>query len=246
MITRLKTWLLLYVLALSTACSMAADSSADDSDEPLRVCILSGCKTYKSEQSLPPFEKWLEENYHVRCTHLARKGDDDLPGLEALDRCDVALIFFKRMNLRDEQLKRFQDYVLSGRPIVAVRTASHAVQTWLEFDAKVLGGNYQGHGHRGIATQIEVLPAGKQHPVLAGVKLTTAPGPLYRNAGHAQDIEILMTGAAAGHTEPIAWTRELQGGRIFYTSLGNVETFEQPDFRRMLANALFWTARREP
>ena len=46
----------------------------------------------------------------------------------------MAFIFFKRMQLAGEQLERFQKYVLSGRPIVAVRTASHAVQNWLEFD----------------------------------------------------------------------------------------------------------------
>ena len=55
-----------------------------------------------------------------------------------------------------------------------------------------------------------------------------------------------MNGSIEGHTEPIAWTRNYKGGRIFYTSLGNVETFEQPDFRRMIANALYWTANQKP
>jgi type 1 glutamine amidotransferase len=32
---------------------------------------------------------------------------------------------------------------------------------------------------------------------------------------------------------------------VFYTSLGAQPTFAEPNFRRMLANALFWTARRE-
>jgi type 1 glutamine amidotransferase len=54
-----------------------------------------------------------------------------------------------------------------------------------------------------------------------------------------------VTGSNPGQTEPIAWTRDYKGSRVFYTSLGNGETFEDKNFRRLLANALFWTTRRE-
>jgi type 1 glutamine amidotransferase len=214
--------------------------------EPLAVCILSGCNTYHSEESLPPFQKYLEDNYNVRCVRVVRQADDDLPGLERLDDCDVALVFIKRMQLSGEQLERFQKYATSGRPIVAVRTASHAVQTWLEFDREVLGGNYQGHYDRGITTSVKVVEKSKEHAVLAGVDVADVPDPLYKNSGHAKDIDVLLTGAIPGHPpEPLAWTRPYKNGRVFYTSLGAEETFEQAWFRRMLANALFWTADRD-
>jgi hypothetical protein len=232
-----------WLVAVLTAATSAA---ADDAAAPLRVCILSGCPTYHSEKSLPPFQEWLEKNYPVKCTRLVRKATDDLPGLEALDTCDVALVFFKRMELKGEQLERFQKYVRSGRPIVGVRTASHAVQTWLEFDREILGGNYTGHYAAGPPTKIEVVETAKGHPILAGVELASAPGPLYKNTGHAADVTVLLRGSIPEHTEPIAWTRDFRGGRIFYTELGNPETFKEPGFRRMLANALFWTAKREP
>jgi type 1 glutamine amidotransferase len=220
--------------------------SAADATQPLRVCILSGCDTYNSEESLPPFQEWLERNYHVKCTRLIRKAEDDLPGLEKLDGCDVALVFIKRMQLKGTQLEQFKKYVTSGRPIVGVRTASHAVQTWLAFDHEVLGGNYQGHYDKGPATQVEVDPAAKAHPILAGVKLTSVNDALYKNAGHSTDINILLRGNIAGKpAEALAWTREYQGSRVFYTSLGAQDTFKETDFRCMLANALFWTAGRE-
>jgi type 1 glutamine amidotransferase len=46
-------------------------------------------------------------------------------------------------------------------------------------------------------------------------------------------------------SEPVAWTNTYKGGRIFYTSLGNVDDFKNPNFRRMLLNALFWAAERQ-
>jgi type 1 glutamine amidotransferase len=220
--------------------------AAADASPPLRICILSGCDTYDSEESLPPFQEFLEKNYNVRCTRVVKQSGDNLPGLEHLDNCDVALVFIKRMNLAGEQLEQFQKYVTSGRPVVAVRTASHAVQTWLEFDHEVLGGNYQGHHPVGPVTKIDVAEGAAEHPVLVGVDLTEAKDALYKNAGHADDLHMLLRGTIPGEpTEALAWTRDYKGGRVFYTSLGAQDTFQLPAFRRMLVNALFWTADRD-
>jgi type 1 glutamine amidotransferase len=221
-------------------------ASAAEPGKPLTVCILSGSDTYQSEESLPPFQKFLEQNYNLRTTRIVKQAVDDLPGLEQLDHCDVALVYIKRMKLSGEQLERFKKHALPGRPIVGVRTASHAVQTWLEFDQEVLGGNYHGHHPKGPTCDIKLRPGAELHPILRGVKLTSVGDALYKNEGHASDIEILLDGSIAGQpAEPIAWTRQHKGGRIFYTSLGAQDTFELPDFRRLLAQALFWTAGRE-
>lgn len=234
------------VLICGLAILHAGVAAADELARPLKVCILSGCDTYNSEASLPPFQKFLEANYNVQCTRVVKQAVDDLPGLERLDDCDVAFVFIKRMQLQGEQLEQFKKYATSGRPIVAVRTASHAVQTWLEFDKEVLGGNYKSHHPVGRVTRISVTSAGSAHPILAGVELTTVNDALYKNVGHADDIQVLLEGTIPGQpTEPLAWTRDYQEGRIFYTSLGADDTFITPAYRRMLANALFWTARRD-
>lgn len=230
--------LILALAGLSASTAVAA--------EPLRICLLSGCNTYNSEESLPPFQKYLEDNYNVRCTRIVRQANDDLPDLEKLDDCDVAFVFIKRMQLKGEQLERFKKYVTSGKPVVGVRTASHAVQTWLDFDHEVLGGNYKSHHPAGPVTTIDVASDAKKHPVLAGVELTTVNDSLYKNEGHATDINVLLHGTIPSQpTEAVAWTREYKGGRVFYTSLGAQDTFQLPGFRRMLANALFWTSGRE-
>jgi type 1 glutamine amidotransferase len=235
-----------HVLVVAGVAALSTMTNCVVAAEPLKVCILSGSDTYRSDLSLPPFAKFLEANYNVRTTTLEKKAVDDLPGLEQLDSCDVAFIYIKRMKLDGEQLAKFQAYAQSGRPIVAVRTASHAVQTWLEFDQLVLGGNYKGHHAVGPVTTIDVAADAAPHPILAGVALKSATDSLYKNAGHATDINVLLRGTIPGApSEALAWTREYKGGRIFYTSLGSQETFENPDFRRMLVNALFWTARRD-
>src|SRR6202011_1130214 len=95
--------------------------------------------------SLAAFQKHLEANYPVTCTRAFRKTDDDLPGLVNLENCDVMLLFTRRLTIKGKQLEVVQAYCKAGKPIVALRTASHAFQNWLELDREVLGGNYKGH-----------------------------------------------------------------------------------------------------
>ena len=233
---------MVFILGFASVASMGQLAA----EEPLRVLILSGCPTYKSEESLPPFQQWLEANYNVTCERLTHNGQE-FPSLEKLDHCDVLFVFFKRLGLQGEQLEQFKKYVTSGKPVVGVRTASHAVQTWLDFDREVLGGNYQGHYDAGLPCNLKARAGAEQHPILQGVELPTVKDALYKNAGHSDDINVLFDGDITGQSpEIVAWTRERNGGRVFYTSLGAPDTFELPGFRRMLANALFWTAKRAP
>jgi type 1 glutamine amidotransferase len=219
--------------------------AADDA-KPLKVCLISGSLEYKSDESLAALQKYLESKYNVKCSRAFRKSDDDLPGLDNLETCDVALFFTRRLTIQGEQLERVKKYCQAGKPVVGVRTASHGFQNWLAFDKEVLGGNYKNHYGAGPATDIAIPEKTKGHPILEGVGAFKGVGSLYRNTGIAADAEVLMTGTIPEHTEPIAWARVHNGGRVFYTSLGHPKDFEDENFRRLLTNALFWTAKRKP
>jgi putative membrane-bound dehydrogenase-like protein len=214
-------------------------------DKRLKVCLVSGSLEYDSDASLAAFQKYLEENYPVICTRAFRKTDDDLPGLESLESCDVMLLFTRRLTIRGEQLDRVKAYCKAGKPIVAVRTASHAFQNWLELDKEVLGGNYKGHYGDGPPTHVAFADKAKSHAILTGVKPFQGAGSLYKNPSLADDTEVLLTGSIPDHTEPLAWTRIHNGGRVFYTSLGHPKDFQDDNFKRLLVNALFWTARHD-
>ena len=239
-------FLLLLLWLVSSWLGLPSSGSAA---EPLHVCLISGSEEYKSHESLAALQKYLEENYTVRCSRAFAQNEKDssLPGLENLDDADVMLLFARRIPLEGKDLERIKTYCQSGKPIVGVRTASHAIQTWLEFDKLVLGGNYKGHYGEGPLTEILIQPEQKGHPVLHGFSPWKSEASLYKNNGLADDVTLLMTGKLPdGTTEPLTWTRNYKGGRVFYTSLGHPADFEQESFRRMLAHALFWTAKREP
>jgi putative heme-binding domain-containing protein len=216
-----------------------------DTTPKLKVLLISGSLEYKSDDSLAAFQKHLEANYAVECLRAFRKTDEDVPGLEQLDHCDVAVFFTRRLKIDGKQLEMVKKYATSGKPIVAIRTASHGFQNWLAMDKEVLGGDYQNHYGHDQKTSLKLTEAGEKHPVLSGVKPFPATGGLYKNPNVAKDVTVLMMGSIPDHTEPVTWVREYKGGRVFYTSLGHPDDFKDPNFVRMLTNAVFWTAKRE-
>ena len=227
------------LMFLSVTAGAGDKSSAD---HPLRVSMFSGAAEYKSDQTLSEFKRFLEQRYDAQCTLNVATNDRDLPGVEQLDTCDVILVFTRRLNVPPEQLARIKKYMESGKGVVGVRTASHAFQTWLEFDHEVLGGDYKGHATDKPA-RVSINPAAKDHPVLARVEPFTTSGKLYTNARPASDITILLTATTEDDTQPVAWVRTLpehRDQRVFYTSLGVPADFRDENFRRMLANAVLW------
>lgn len=239
--------LVITVIMLFCACIFPAVA------EPLKVCLVSGSFEYDSDTALARFKEYLEQYYEADCTLLKADGWTNIPGLEALDTCDTALFYTRRLELEGWQLDLIKRYCDAGKPLVAVRTASHGFQKWLAFDREVLGGNYKGHFGEGPTVETFMMPSGKGHPILDGVGNIRSRYSLYRTAPVARDATVLLTGGTPDSMgrQPLAWTREHKGGRVFYSSLGGVEDFEHRAFARMAANALFWTAnrpvaRREP
>jgi len=224
----------------------AAGEEASRSGQPLELCLVSGSLEYRSDESLGAFQEHVQKRYPVKCARAFIRTEGDLPGLEALDRCDCTLLFTRRLTISGEQLERVKRYCRRGGPIVALRTASHAFQNWLELDKEVLGGDYRGHYGNKEQPQIRTVSAAKDHPILRGFEPYTSAGSLYKNPKIAADATVLLTGTIPEHTEPVAWTRVQRGGRVFYTSLGHPEDFRQVGFLRLLVNAIFWTCRREP
>jgi type 1 glutamine amidotransferase len=233
-------------LLLCVAMLLLGSVRADDKPKALRVCLVSGSLEYDSDGSLNKLQKHLEKNYQVECSRAFAKSDSDLPGLENLDTCDVMLLYTRRLKITGEQLERVKKYCLAGKPIVGIRTASHAFQNWLDLDKEVLGGNYKGHYKEGPLCEVKIEDHARKHPILKGVQPFQSVASLYRNTGLAKDVDVLLTGAIPEHTEPIAWTRNYKGGRVFYTSLGHQKDFDDPNFVTMVVNALYWTAQREP
>ena len=215
-------------------------------DERIALTMLSGSFEYDSEDSLTVLRGYLEENAPaVDSALIAYQSEDDDPSLELLEKeTDVLMVFTRRLNTGGPELERFKSYCDRGGAVVGIRTASHAYQNWLPFDGEVLGGNYDGHYGSGITARVEIAEGAQQHPILNEVLPFESHGSLYRNTPISASADLLLTGRAAEHFEPVAWTHTHAGGRVFYTSLGHQKDFWELDFLRLIENAVLWAADR--
>src|SRR5262249_52153077 len=157
------------------------------------VVLVSGDEEYRSEEALPQLAKILAKRHGFKCTVLFAIGkdgtidpnrNDNIPGLEALRSADLMIIATRFRDLPDDQMKEVIDYVESGRPIIGMRTATHAFQlrsptyatySWNKeggFGRRVLGETWVNHhGHPGKESRRGISAAGaKDHPILRGIK----------------------------------------------------------------------------
>mgnify|MGYP001328830452 CR=1 FL=1 len=212
--------------------------------DKLNLTMLSGSFEYDSEDSLTILRDYLKHHSpQITSELIIYRNEDDNPSLQSLEeKTDVLLVFTRRLNTEGIELERFKNYCAQGKPIIGVRTASHAYQNWLAFDKEVLGGNYDGHYGNDLIAHVELVDH-SDHPILKGVEPFESQGSLYRNTPITDDTMLLLTGRTDEESEPIAWTRVHSTGdrsRIFYTSLGHQRDFWELDFLRLIDNAINW------
>ncbi len=244
----LHALLLLAFAACFAGMTGAAEAPAKpDPAAPLVIHVISASKEYQSEASLKPFLADLEAHYRVSVTaSWGTDSGDTLENVDALKDAQLLLVFARRMKLPEDQMKPIRAHWESGKPIVGIRTASHAFQKADNevFDRQILGGSHQSHW-ADEPVKVTNKPDQSEHPVLRSV------GPfvsrkLYKRADLLDDVVVLQTGDNGKDTQPVTLVREYKGGRIFYTSLGVPEDFKDANFCQMLINAIFWTAHRDP
>lgn len=219
------------------------------------VVFMIGEREYETNITLPAFaEKYLHPG-GIRTTiiHADEQDKNNFDGLAVLRSADLLFVSVRRRSLPERQLALVREFVAAGKPVVGIRTASHAFHTkgqhpdghaeWQAFDVEVLGGNYHGHHANGVTSKLSVADGSADHPILAGVSIDSfvGGGSLYQVSPIAKMARPLVIGKIPNHpAEPVAWTHQYGNSRVFYTSLGHVSDFKSDSFNRMLTNAVSW------
>src|SRR5436309_7215946 len=99
------------------------------------IVLISGDQEYRSEEAIPQLAKILATRHGFKCTVLFTLDKTDgtinptvnnVPGLEALRSADLMVIFTRFLDLPDDQMAHVAAYLDSGKPVVGLRTATHA------------------------------------------------------------------------------------------------------------------------
>jgi type 1 glutamine amidotransferase len=234
------------------------------------VLFLIGEHEYGTRESLPAFARLALEPKGLRCEFVFAKSDDRasvdchvFPGLtDALGRADLLFLSVRRRYPVSEDLEAIRGWIRSGRPVVAIRTSSHAFgerpkgegyqapkghAAWNTLDRDLLGVSYTGHynAREGHDCVVRVDPAAAESPLLSGLDFPDKPlifSHLYKSEVIDPAVRVLLRASIAEDNadEPVAWTVTRGGQKTFYTSVGGPEDMKLPWFSRLLVNAVEW------
>ena len=126
-----------------------------DAEQP-HIVFLIAEREYQTEQTLPDFCKQYVRDEKSSFVYADPDEPNKLIGSEAVDTADLLFVSVRRRTLPPQQLNRIRRYVESGKPVIGIRTASHAFclrnkepedgyAAWPEYDKTVFGGNYTNH-----------------------------------------------------------------------------------------------------
>lgn len=193
------------LITLSATFASAADEwvtyeGGDGPGQGKHIVLISGDEEYRSEEALPMLGRILAERHGFKATVLfainPETGEIDpnynknIPGLDQLADADLMIIATRWRDLPAEQLKPIDDYLKSGKPVIGLRTATHALKPsdpeWQYyadgyagpkkeweggFGRVVLGEKWVSHhgAHKKESTRGILAPAGKNSPITRGI-----------------------------------------------------------------------------
>lgn len=196
-----------------------------------KVVLISGDEEYRSEEALPMLAKILSEQHGFHCTvHFSVHPDtktvdpnysSNIPGLENLDDADFMVMFLRFRALPEEQMKHIDRFVRAGKPLLAIRTATHpfnygdpnhpfASWSWNNgkwpggFGQQVVGETWVSHHgvHNGQATRGVINPKHADAPILRGVSDVFGPTDVYGVVHLPANAQVVMFGQVLSGMKP--------------------------------------------
>lgn len=203
----LATGILLTALAMTEQDPWVVYEGGEGPGADQHIVLISADQEYRSEEGLPQLGKILAERHGFTATVLFAINPEtgaidpanttNVPGTEALQTADLMVIGSRFLHLPEEQMQHIDDYINAGKPVIGLRTATHAFQIpedapyhhysfnydgddWPQgFGRQVLGETWvDHHGERGSeATRGRFAPDAESHPILNGVRDGAIFGP---------------------------------------------------------------------
>ena len=252
-------------------------------DEPGKdktIVLVAGDEEYRTEESMPMLAKILSQKHGFECKvlfpwdktgkYIDPNNQEGVRGWHHLKDADLMIIGTRFRRPNSDDAKYITDFLNEGKPVIGIRTSTHAFTgngnfggkiSYGQFGPLVMGegwvnhhGKHKGEGARGI---VEAKNAA--HPILNGVTDVFGPSDVYGIRRLTEKDTIPMRGAVTATLDPnssfvdakndpmqpLAWIHPYtapngKAGRTFCTTMGASVDLVSEDLRRMLINAAYF------
>jgi len=218
-----------------------------------RVLVVTGGHGFERE----PFLRLFQDNPEITFTAVEHPHAHALFKPEAAKAYDVVVLYDMWQKIDDATKADFVDMVAAGKGVVALHHCLGGYQDWPEYE-KIIGGWYflQPRSVAGVekpasvyqeGLDLKVKVADTAHPVTAGVPAEFAiHDETYGKFEILPDSHPLLTCDAPTSDKVIGWWRNYGKARVVYLQGGHdPSAYANPQYRKLVANAIRWTARHE-
>lgn len=232
MIRPLSSLLLAGVFLCGSVAFLGSSAAAADSDrlvfpakgdEVSRVVLVAGDEEYRTEESMPMLGKILSQKHGFHCTvlfafskdgsYIDPNNQEGVRGFDSLDDADLMIIGTRFRKPSEDQAKHITKFLDAGKPVIGIRTSTHAFNgkgtfggkiNYGEFGRKILGEQWVSHhgGHKREGCRSVAEKENADHEILNSVDEIFAFSDVYGVIHLTEDDTILLRAAVTKTLDP--------------------------------------------
>lgn len=247
-----------FALFTATAVFVAAWSAAQ-AGEKTRVLLVTGGHAFERPQFFQMFEDNPDITFqaveHPDLKTQPGAPDPFLPLLkaDAAKSYDVIVLYDMWQKITEEGKADFVKLLQDGKGLVVLHHAIANYQDWPEYP-KIFGARYylkptlvdgvekpRSLWKHGVTFPVKI--ADPAHPVAKGVTDFQISDETYKGYDVRPEVKPLLTTTEPTSAPVIGWTHSYGKSRVTFIQLGHDHlAYENPNYRRLVAQAIQWTS----
>jgi type 1 glutamine amidotransferase len=222
--------------------------SATTPSKHIRILVITGGHDYNVDQFNQMLAS-LGDNISYQVSELPAAYDMFLPGNRS--KYDVLVFYHMWQTITEEQANMLADCIRQGKPLVALHHSICAYDDWPEY-TNIIGGKYF---HKPTILNGKEYPAcsyihdlnfrvrivNPENPVTKGLTDFEIFDETYKGFYVEETVTPLLTTDEPSSTPVIGWSKMYGKARIVTLQSGHdTPTFENPNYRKLLRQAIEW------
>jgi type 1 glutamine amidotransferase len=224
----------------------------DQKTAKIRVLLVTGGHGFERNQFFQLFETNSEITFRaVEHTNMAPRLKAD-----AANEYDVIVLYDYWQDITDEMKADFVARLKEGKGLVVLHHAICSYQHWPEY-RRIVGGRY--YLEKDVVDGVEKEPssyqhgrhfeihvADTQHAVTDGIHDFDIHDETYKGFDCTAEVDPLLTTDDPESSKVIAWSKTYEAARVVFIQSGHDHfAWDNPNYQRLLRQAIRWTARAE-
>ena len=216
------------------------------------ILIFSHTTGYRHD-SIPAGIKAVSAIAHRRGLKVVTSEDPAVFSADSLRRFRVIVLLSTTTDpknpasewLAGERRMALQQFVVRGGGILAIHAAADSHYHWPWY-GKLIGGRFGRHPQGTPTGRVTLIhPADPANRGLSRTVERVDEWYYFDDFDPVSNVTATLDPGSIGEKDvnpnPVAWTRQVDGGRVFYTAMGHTtESYSEPWFLKHLSNGLDW------